>query len=467
MLNFKKPFRSVYDNDVDVFSPQFWANESLQVLQQSLILANLVHRDFEPIVQKYGDTINITKPGTFKARRKSDDEQVHIQDATATSASLKLDQHWHTAFIIKDGEESKSYVDLINLYITPGVRSIAESIDKVIAGQYVRFLNNTVGRLGGLTSSTAKDYILAARQQMTTNKVPLADRRMLLSGMSETEVLKLDNFLNAAFIGDQGEALREASLGRKLGFDFLTSPNIADVSGGQTTGSTTLTVAASAGSNVINLTAIPAGAGVGTWLTVAGDDTPLQIQSISTLAVTLYLPLTRDVASGAAVVTITPGAVNQPSTLTSRGITVANGYPAGWHREIAVDGFGGLPQLQQAVTFGTNNASIYSVIDVDSVLGITLDRPLEFSIADNAKVNIGPPGAYNIAFHRNAIALVTRPLALPRDGTGALATVVDFQGLSIRAVITYQGKDQGSLVTLDMLAGVAVLENYLATVILG
>lgn len=456
-----------YDNDVDVFAPEFWANESLQVLQQNLVLANLVHRDFEPIIQKYGDTINITKPGTFKAKRKSDDEQVQIQDVSATSASLVLDQHWHTSFIIKDGEESKSYVDLINLYITPGIRSIAEAIDKVVASQYTHFLGNVVGRLGGLTASTAKDYILDARANMNTHSVPLADRRMILSGTSETEVLKLDNFLDAAYLGDNGEALREASLGRKLGFNFLNSPNIADISATNTTGSTTTTAAANAGDTVINFTAIPSGAGVGTWFTVAGDDTPMQIAAINTLAVTTYLPLRRNVASGAAIVTYTPGAVNQPNSLTSRGITVANGYPAGWHREIAVDGFTVLPQLGQAITFGVNNASIYAVIDVDSVLGITLDRPLEFAIADNAKVNIAPAGAYNLAFNRNAIALVTRPLAQPRQGTGALSTVVNYQGLSIRATITYQGMSQGHLVTLDILAGITVMEPELGTLMLG
>jgi hypothetical protein len=460
-------YKVSFDNDVDVFAPEFWANESLEVLQQYLVLANLVHRDYEPIIQKFGDTINITKPGVFTAKRKTDDEQVRIQDVSATSASLKLDQHWHTSFIIKDGEESKSYVDLINLYITPGIRSIAESIDKIVAGQYVRFLNNVVGRLGGLTSSTAKDYLLDARASMNLHRVPLEGRRMLLAGTAETEVLKLDNFLNAMYIGDDGTSLREASLGRKLGFDFFTTGYVADITPGQSVGTTTTTAAAAMGASTVAVTAIPAGVGVGTWFTIVGDDTPLQVASIATLNVGLYLPLRRAVASGAAVTFYLAGAVNQPSTLTSRGIVVANGYPAGWHREIAVDGFTVLPQLSQCVTFGTNNASTYTVIAVDPIFGITLDRPLEFAIADNDKVNIAPAGNYNLAFHRNAIALVTRPLAAPRPGTGALSAVVEYNGLAIRATITYQGREQGHLVTCDILCGVAVLESYLATLLLG
>jgi hypothetical protein len=332
----------------------------------------------------------------------------------------------------------------------------------------VKFLGNVVGRLGGLSASTAKDYLLDARQKMNANRVPLAGRNMMLSGTSETEILKLDNFLNAGFTGDDGTALREASLGRKLGFDFFTSPNAADIGAGLVTADTTTTAAASAGATTISVTSAT-GAAPGVWLTVAGDDTPLQVASVASLDITLYLPLRRSIASGAAVKFYDNGAINQPSVLTSRGITVADGYPAGWHREIAVDGFaaGGLPQVNQAVTFGSNNASVYTVIDIDSVLGITLDRPLEFAVADNVTVNPAPAGAYNLAFHRNAVALVTRPLALPRAGTGASGTVVNRNGLSIRAVITYQGMDQGHLVTLDILGGVAVLEPELGTIILG
>lgn len=460
-------FAAVYDNDVDIFAPEFWANESLLVLQQNVVLANLVHRDFEPIIQKFGDRINITTPGTFTARRKTNDEQVVLQDATASNASLELDQHWHTSFIIKDGEESKSYIDLVNLFITPAVQSIADAIDKVIAGQYVRFLANVVGRLGGLSSSTAKDYLLDARAKLNLNRAPLAGRNMMLAGTAETEILKLDNFLNASFTGDNGTALREASLGRLIGFDFFTSPNAADITTANTAGTTTTTSTSAAGSSVVNFTAIPAGAGVGTWFKVVGDDTPMQIASISTLAVTTYLPLRRAVASGAAITTYTPGAVNQNAPLTSRGITVADGYMAGWHKEIAIDGFTVNPQVGQPVTFGTNNASVYTVIAIDSTLGITLDRPLEFAIADNAKVNIGPAGSYNLGFHRNAIALVTRPLALPRAGTGARAYVANLDSLSMRAVISYQAMSQGHLVTIDMLGGVAVLEPDLGVVMLG
>jgi hypothetical protein len=467
MFNSLKIFRLVYDNDVDIFYPEFWANTGLAVLEESLVLGNLVHRDFEPLIQQAGSTINIAVPGTFKAHRKTDDEQVRLQDATASTKSLVLDQHWHTSFIIKDGEESKSYVDLVELYIRPAVVSIAEAIDLVIAGQYVRFLNNLSGHLGGLSSSTAKEYILAARTAMNIARVPSQERIALLTHEAEGEILALDRFLDANTRGDDGSALRDASLGRTLGFDFFTSPNIAQVASTHTTTATTTTAIHAKGATTIAVTS-SAGAAVGTWFTIAGDDTPLQVVTVPNgTSVTTYIGTRRATASGAAVTWYTPGAVNQPNSLTSRGITVSDGYPAGWHKEIAIDGSAVDPEVGQAVTFGSNNASVYCVISYDSTLGIELDRPLEFAIADNATVNTAPAGSYNLIFNKNAIALVTRPLAMPRANTGAQSFVANLNGLSMRAVLTYQGMDQGTLVTMDMLGGVTVLESYLGHVMLG
>ena len=36
-----------YDNDNDAFIPEMWANESLVILEESMVMCNLVHRDFE------------------------------------------------------------------------------------------------------------------------------------------------------------------------------------------------------------------------------------------------------------------------------------------------------------------------------------------------------------------------------------------------------------------------------------
>jgi hypothetical protein len=151
-------------------------------------------------------------------------------------------------------------------------------------------------------------------------------------------------------------------------------------------------------------------------------------------------------------------------------------YPIGYDKQINIAASGVIPQLGQLVGFGDSDsapvrAGEYCIIDVDDGSGtgdyyIMLDRPLEAALEDTDVVNYGPAFQYNFAFDRAALALVTRPLALPRSGTGASAGVSSFNDLSMRVVITYDGTAQGHLVTLDMLCGVKVLDEDRGAVML-
>ena len=133
-----------------------------------------------------------------------------------------------------------------------------------------------------------------------------------------------------------------------------------------------------------------------------------------------------------------------------------------------MDGFTVAPQVGQMVTFGDSTTSaVYTIIGVNALVGVTLDRPLDAAISDGDAVCIGPAGSYNFAFHRNAIALVSRPLALPRRGAGALSAVAEHDGIAIRVTITYDGRRQGHLVTVDFLCGVKTLDSRLGAVMLG
>ena len=79
----------------------------------------------------------------------------------------------------------------------------------------------------------------------------------------------------------------------------------------------------------------------------------------------------------------------------------------------------------------------------------------------------GPAGALNMAFHRNAIALVTRPLAIPNNAMGVLAHVGVYNDIAMRVSMQYSIKDGGTVVNLDILAGVAILDDRLCVVLQG
>ena len=72
-----------------------------------------------------------------------------------------------------------------------------------------------------------------------------------------------------------------------------------------------------------------------------------------------------------------------------------------------------------------------------------------------------PTCKQGIAFHRQAAALICRPLDLPPDFTGVRAKVVHHNDLSMRCVMMYNVMHQCVDVTLDMLTGTTLLDENL------
>ena len=98
---------------------------------------------------------------------------------------------------------------------------------------------------------------------------------------------------------------------------------------------------------------------------------------------------------------------------------------------------------------------------------VILDRPLENAVNNADLAFPGPAGAMNLAFHRNAIALVTRPLAIPNNAMGVSAHVGVYNDIAMRVSMQYSIANGGTMVNLDILAGVAILDTNLAVVLQG
>jgi hypothetical protein len=459
-----RPFVAVHANNIDAFIPEMWANESLAILSENMVAANLVHRDFEPEFANFGDIVNTRRPGEFTALRKTNDDEVTVQDATATNVQVPLDQHMHVSFMIKDGEEKKSFKNLVETYLSPAVLALSRMVDQVVLGQYPQFIANAYGSLLGLSSSNVKDRILGTRNLMNVNKAYVEGRNLIWCPDGETVALQLAEFTNAQDTGDDGTAQAEAFLGRKFGFQNYMCQNMASVATGNTTSAGAINLTAGYAKGTTSALVVDGITGIiatGTWLKIAGDDAPNQVVAHSetlgnTVGITLRYPLRAAVVNDAVITFYTPGAIN-----------FGAGYAAGYSKTLTIDGFTVAPKAGQIVSFGTGTGQVLYTVVSATTTSLVLDRPLEAALLDDAVVNIGPAGQYNLAFHRNAMTLAIRPLDTPRSGTGAASASVNAGGLTMRVVITYDGRKQGHLVTLDFLAGIKVLDSNLGAVLLG
>ena len=194
--------------------------------------------------------VNTRQPGEFKIRRKKDGTTLVQQDATATNVQVPLDQWFYSSFVIRDGEGSKSFQELSDIYLQPAMKTIAEGVDRALLGRVHAYLGSPasrVGKLGGLSSSNAKDYVLDASEKLNVDKAPVDGRRLVMAPTSETAMLKTDLFLKANERGDGGTALQNATLGRILGFDTYMAQNVNCVLSGSDTDSDPVTRAVCGG----------------------------------------------------------------------------------------------------------------------------------------------------------------------------------------------------------------------------
>ena len=141
-------------------------------------------------------------------------------------------------------------------------------------------------------------------------------------------------------------------------------------------------------------------------------------------------------------------------------INLAAGYDQYYSKPMIVDGITVAPSTGQLASTGATLSArkTYGLRTAPTTTVLEVNRAIDSAVADDAVVGLGPAGNYNFAFHKNAIALVTRPLALPR-AKNADGFVLNYNGLSIRVVITYDGQAQGHRVTMDLLCGVKTLRD--------
>lgn len=460
------PQAGCFANDNDALIPELWAQEALIRLEETMVMANLVHRDFEDEIQEFGDVVNTHRPADFKVKRKNGTDPIAKQDAQSTNVQVPLNQLIQTSFILHDSDQSKSFKDLVQLYLGPAVHSVATGVDRAVAGQVHQFLSNRVGRLSEITAADAGDWALDARQTLNVNKAPMQSRYLLTNPVAETAFLKNDLFISAEKRGDDGTALEQALLGRLYGFDTFMSQNVPGVSSGAEVATGTVTNALAAGgsgSQAVTLTGYEVM--VGEYALVTGNGQPTHITAATT---------------GAGDTTaVTLSEANKYATLAGAALTVfkscdVNGaYAAGYSKDINVDGYaaGQAPQVGQLISFGTGGSrhtyTIIEATDNGADCDILLDRPLEAALADNDLAFPGPYGSFNMAFHRNAIALVTRPLAVPNERFGVMSGVASHRGLGIRVTMQYDTNADGLVVKFDVLAGVKVLDDRLCSLLLG
>ena len=205
-----------------ILTPDIIAREALMVLRNNAVMAKLVHRDYSSdYVGAVGDTITVRKPATFVANEFTG--EISVQDATETGVEVKMDKHLDVSFAVTSKQMTMDIADFSAQLLVPAMQAFADKIDKML----IALEAGATSRHAHSSGAIAPADMIAVRKFLTQNAAPLADRRFVVGANAEADLLGNELFVSAEKVGDAGTALREASMGRKFGFDCYVDQNIA------------------------------------------------------------------------------------------------------------------------------------------------------------------------------------------------------------------------------------------------
>jgi hypothetical protein len=202
------------------------ARTTLAALDKALVLPATVFRNAEAdFVGGVGNTVNVKTPASLVGRTLADRNQaISYDDVTETSVPVALDTVlYHGARI----EDEVAELDLVNFMEQVGVRqviAVAEQAEALLADAMNDFTQSndiTIDDEDPISS------IVEARKELNAANVPFANRYLAVSPSVEALLLKSDKLIRVDASGSTA-ALRDATVGRILGFEVITSNSLTD-----------------------------------------------------------------------------------------------------------------------------------------------------------------------------------------------------------------------------------------------
>lgn len=383
------------------------AKEGLFQLHNSLVMSMLVHREYKKEFVKVGNSVSIRKPVRFTS---TDGATLNKQDVTEGTTSITINKRKHVAWGFVSEDMTLSIEKYSERYLQPAGIQLGNDVDYDLTGLYSE-LSLSGGTPGTTPSSFASLGTLAGYQDDAA--VPDDGKRRLVlnpaARWSMADALKgvYDNSMPKDFI-------RKGLLGKVANYQIYGDQNIVQ----HTCGARVDDAAILVDNGTLNSNSSPQADSMTMHFDGFGADTANSL-------------VVGDVLTIADVYEVNP--INKQTTGRLRQFVVtANVTPSGNEADVTIS-----PAI---VSTGP-----YQNVDAAPV--------------DGAAVTVMGTNStafpQNLAFHRNALALVMCPLALP-DGA-AFKARSSHDGVSMRVVKDFSIIDDEDIIRLDILYGVKAI----------
>ena len=199
------------------------AADALPALVGNLVMANLVNRNFEPLLANAGDTVNIPIVPSMTANNVAEGGTVTTQSPSLGNAAITLNQHNEVTFQIPDVTRVIANPDLLTIYLEPAIIALAEKVETEILKLYIQL--NANAPVGSAGVNLTEDVVDTAEKTLFTAKVPQSAPKFLVVHEDQYSVLRqLERFSEFMTAGEAGiNALISGEVGRMKNFTVLRS----------------------------------------------------------------------------------------------------------------------------------------------------------------------------------------------------------------------------------------------------
>lgn len=386
-----------------LLNPNLITKETLVLLENNLVAAGKVNRQFENQFVKIGASITVRKPNNFTV---TTGPGLSVQNITEPSTSITVSNQKHVDFQFSSQDLTLTIEEFSERYCKPAASQLANQLDYDVLTNTFNF-SNLVGTPGVVPANFAA--IAAVGQRMDENAAPQDGRCLILNPAA---YWTMANGLIGLYVQSVSEPALKGFLANIANFDIYMDQNVQSHTNG-----------AYAGTGVVN----------------GANQTGSNIVTNGWTASRTNLFLAGDVITLGGVYNVSPKSpFASTGSLKNFLITANVSSDSGGNATLPI-----YPPITTSGAYQTVSASPANLASV-SVLSGT---------ASTAYVN-------NIAFCRDAMGLVTVPLELP-EGVDFRAREM-YKGISMRIIRAYDINSDQFPCRIDILYGTASWYDHLA-----
>lgn len=218
---------------LDNFIPELWSASILENFHNDAVLVGMANRQYESAFTA-GSKIHIPgvidvkvkdyKTGAVTGTGGAKVPRTTVPDVLeSTGIELLINQEKSFDFLVDDIDRAQVNQSL-DIYTKSAATGLVEDAETFLTAMLTSKGTAATGITNPTDWASAYAAILKLRGKLSAAKVPAMDRTLLINAAFEEFLLSDGSKLTSFDKSNMMEGLREATIGRLLGFDVVTSP---------------------------------------------------------------------------------------------------------------------------------------------------------------------------------------------------------------------------------------------------